>query len=352
MPFTSGQPNILVIEDNSGDFLLIEDYLREEISEPVIHNSKTFAEAKEILASKIPFNAILLDLSLSDGSGEELVKEVIKISKNIPVIVLTGYSNKAFGIKTLSLGVSDYLLKDELTATQLFKSIAYSIERKKNTLKLKQSEEKYRNLFHLSPQPMWVFDNETFKFLSVNEAAIQHYGYSKEEFLAMTIKDIRAASDAKMVDEIVSTTKKNQAFYKGTFSHYKKNGDLIYVDIQSNTINFNGKMARLVLATDISERINQMQTIQERNLQLQEIAWIQSHIVRAPLARIMGLIDLIKNYSYDSNKISELLGYILTSSNELDEVIKGIVKRTEQVEAEKSSEQSSNQESEESSNIS
>jgi len=83
---------------------------------------------------------------------------VVNLSLNLagfaPVIVLTGYSNLEFSIESLSAGVSDYLLKDELTSTLLYKSIVYSIERSAYSEKLKKSEKNYRHLFEFSPVPM------------------------------------------------------------------------------------------------------------------------------------------------------------------------------------------------------
>src|SRR5690606_34852793 len=113
--------------------------------------------------------------------------EVMALAKSTPVIVLTGYSDIDFGIKSLSMGISDYLLKEELSATSLYKSIMYSIERKEIYRTLKESEKRYKDLFHLSPEPMWLYDVETLKFLDINNAAIKHYGFSREEFLNMTI---------------------------------------------------------------------------------------------------------------------------------------------------------------------
>src|SRR5690554_733658 len=197
--------HLLVIEDNSGDLLLIEDFLFEKIQSPYIQDAKTFEEAKYYLNKKGEvYDAILLDLSLPDKSGEGLLDEILLIAKSIPVIVLTGYSDIGFGIKSLSLGIADYLLKDELTATSLYKSIVYSIERKEISRHLKESEKRYRDLFHLSPQPMWVYDVETLAFLDVNQAAVEHYGYSKEEFLSMTILEIRPPDEVPKFKELAN----------------------------------------------------------------------------------------------------------------------------------------------------
>lgn len=138
----SSTVDILVIEDNTGDYLLIQEYFSEEIKNPVIVHSPTFALAKEILLKDNKFNGILLDLSLPDNQGEKLIDDIVGLAGEIPVIVLTGYENKEFGIKTLSLGISDYLLKDELSSSILIKSLSYSIERKKINNQLKEAEEK------------------------------------------------------------------------------------------------------------------------------------------------------------------------------------------------------------------
>ncbi|MBC8034899.1 MAG: PAS domain S-box protein [Chitinophagaceae bacterium] len=247
---------ILVIEDNAGDFVLIEDYLKEYNPSAIVQQAGTFARAKELLSATSPYDAILLDLSLPDGSGEDVVKEIVLMASSSPVIVLTGYLDRKFGIRTLSMGISDYLFKEEVNASQLYKSIDYSMERKRIGERLRESEEKYRNLFHLSPMPMWVFDSDTLKFLDVNEAAIRHYGYNREEFLASNIIQIRPKEDAEMVKEIVLNNKrKTSIFYKGLVRHTKKNGDIIFVKVESNKINFDGKDARLILATDVTETL-------------------------------------------------------------------------------------------------
>jgi PAS domain S-box-containing protein len=246
--------NVLVIEDNYGDYVLIEDYLTEGFGSPTIFHSKTFAEAKAFLATKPKIDIILLDLTLPDLSGKELIEEVHALTA-VPIIVLTGYVNKEFGFKTLAAGVSDYLLKDELSASHLYKGITYSIEREKNLQKLRESEEKYKNLFQLSPLPKWIYDVQTLKFLNVNNAAIRHYGYSYDEFMNMTIVDIREAGEHDILQNALKNIETDSSYQRGNFRHIKKNGEVIDVQIESNEIEFEGKQARLVLSIDITDRI-------------------------------------------------------------------------------------------------
>jgi len=138
--------SILVIEDNPGDFELIEEFLREQIEVPVITHAQNYKAAKACLSGdKVSFNVILLDLSLPDKTGSDLIANIVHESNNVPVIVLTGYDDFTFGVKSISLGVSDYVLKDELTSLTLYKTIIYSLERRKIVSTLEESEKRIRS---------------------------------------------------------------------------------------------------------------------------------------------------------------------------------------------------------------
>jgi two-component system cell cycle sensor histidine kinase/response regulator CckA len=110
-------------------------------------------------------------------------------------------------------------------------------------------EVSYRLLFEKNPQPMWVYDIDSLVFLAVNEAAVKHYGYSSAEFLRMTIRDIRPAQDIPALLENVS-----REVARVERRHRKKDGGLIDVEVTTNNLDWAGRLARLVLATDITER--------------------------------------------------------------------------------------------------
>jgi PAS domain S-box-containing protein len=247
---------ILVVEDNLGDYTIVEDFLTEQISDPVIVHADNFKRAFEILfAGEIIFDAILLDLTLPDKSGQNLINEMLRIASLCPIIILTGYGNIEFSLKSISHGISDYLLKDELNPAMLYKSIVYSVERKKIISKLKESEKRYSNLFHLCPQPMWVYDMDTLKILQANKAAIEDYGYSEEEYLNMTIWDIKPAEEIQRTQEYVSRQKlEKKGVYKVNSRHCKKTGEIIDVEISTTPIFINEKDCRLVVGIDVTEK--------------------------------------------------------------------------------------------------
>jgi PAS domain S-box-containing protein len=116
-----------------------------------------------------------------------------------------------------------------------------------------ECEEKNSYLFANNPQPMWIYDLETLAFLEVNNAAIHHYNYTREEFLSMTLKDIRPKEDIEKLLKDVELTRKlyNPA---GEWRHLKKDGKIIHVEIISHQITYNGRKARHVMINDITER--------------------------------------------------------------------------------------------------
>jgi PAS domain S-box-containing protein len=118
---------------------------------------------------------------------------------------------------------------------------------------LRQSEERYRMLFDSNPHPVWVYDLQSLAILDVNQAAIRSYGYSGGEFLSLTIKDIRPPEDVPALLETTRNTPKDSET-TGIWKHLKKNGAQIDVEITSHPLEYSGKAARLVVATDVTTR--------------------------------------------------------------------------------------------------
>ncbi|MDB5024935.1 MAG: domain S-box protein [Mucilaginibacter sp.] len=118
--------------------------------------------------------------------------------------------------------------------------------------------------------------------------------------------------------------------HRGIFWHKKKNGEIIQADIQSTDILYKGQKAKVILANDITERLNYIKAIEEQNEKLKEISRLQSHVIRAPLAKITGLIPLINDVK--ENMVEREKNCLFLSANELDQVIGIITDKTNIVE--------------------
>ncbi|WKK86280.1 response regulator [Marivirga arenosa] len=324
--------DILVIEDNPGDALLIEDFLDEAAILNRLYKADDFKSAEKLLNNTTSYDIILLDLSLPDKNGEELINDIQVLTKDKPIVILTGYPNMDFAIKSLALGASDYVLKDVLNATILEKSIIYSIERNKILVDLKESEKRYADLFQLSPSPMFVFERDSFEILDVNEAALQNYGYSIEEFMALDITQLMDEKSKLSFKNSLSSLKRNhQNQYIGLQNHITKKGQIIEVEVSANSFIYKGKVSEIISLNDVTEKNRQIAAIEEQNKRLKEIAWTQSHVVRAPLARIMGLVEAMKGDNFDKIEKNTFYDYIIKSADELDQIIREIVSKSQEI---------------------
>jgi PAS domain S-box-containing protein len=164
---------------------------------------------------------------------------------------------------------------------------------------LRESEEKYRYLFDNNPQPMWIFDIETLNFIEVNRAALNHYGYSREEFLSMSLKDICPPEDIPALLKDVEKTKGyNQS---GVWRYIKKNGKLIFVEITTFPVIFNGMNARSVLIHDITESKKSEEKLRESEFRFKQVSENAQELIWE--------VDKNGLYTYSSPVIKNLLGY-------------------------------------------
>ncbi len=129
-----------------------------------------------------------------------------------------------------------------------------------------QANDQYRHLFEANPTPMWVYDVETLRILEVNAAAIAQYGYTREEFLARTARDIRPAQELAQAPELILQA--DGAGFRGRWRHQRKDGAVIFVSLYSSPLTFAGRAARMVVATDVSEQQLADETISQNEANL------------------------------------------------------------------------------------
>jgi diguanylate cyclase (GGDEF)-like protein/PAS domain S-box-containing protein len=204
------------------------------------------------------------------------------------------------------LSASSFVRKDDGTPVGVVYVASDFTERKRAEKALRESEHRYRTLFDANPLPMWVYDFETLKFTAVNDAAVRHYGYSRDEFLSMKITDIRPEEDVPAVLAALPSLEMKRG--PAAHRHRRKDGSLIDVDITSFEFQSGGRRSRLVIAQDVTDRRRaeeELRRSEERYRELFENAndYVFTTDLQGRLTSINLAAERVLGYSRD-----ELLG--------------------------------------------
>lgn len=215
-------------------------------------------------AQHIPFSSdfevIFLFTELMKQISATMVRQ---LNTNFPDAAIILIINTATDQPVLPAGADDWLLSSWLEPLLLKKTIQLAIERKRTSFN-------YLRIFNENPNPMYIYEKDTFGFLEVNTAALRQYGYTKDEFLQLTAKDIRPNSEL-------------EAFYKindelpvaysnaGIWQHTRKNGETFYVHIFTRQILFEEKICKLVMAIDIDNTVKTENALKKKAREIENI---------------------------------------------------------------------------------
>jgi PAS domain S-box-containing protein len=253
-----------------------------------------------------PYSVAFVDVRMPPGwDGIETVSRLWAVAPDLQIVICTAYSDYSWSEMTAKLSHSDRLLilkkpfdavevlQLAATLTEKWRLLQFSNQRlaelerliqdrtavlrqtneslqseiqcrKKTSDALSESEQRYHLLFSKNPLPMWVVDLETLAFLAVNDAAIQNYGYSAAQFAAMTVVDLHLPEDVGPVQARFFGDQRLLPTRNLVVKHRKKDGSVFSADITSCPINFSGRLAKLALAVDVTERRHAEALIREQ----------------------------------------------------------------------------------------
>ena len=299
---------LLMVEDQRFDAML----LRKQLTAPVVgcshvDHAETLAGAIEVLG-QCAYDAVLLDLGLSDSEGVQAVRALRQRFPEVVVVVLTGRDEEQLGLDAMASGAQDMLVKGSFDTDGLARALHYAIERQRLEGGLRQSAEEHRTLFENNPFPVWVYDSFTLRLLAVNEATVREYGYTRDEFLKMTLLDLQPPEEAQLLIAAIEGRRGDSALVVEEWRHRRKNGTIFDVEINAQALDFRGRQARIVLARDITMRKRAIRALEIsdgrfRNLFQHSLGLICTHDLEGVLISVNPAAARAIDYS-----IGDLLG--------------------------------------------
>ncbi|HVK97169.1 MAG TPA: ATP-binding protein [Flavisolibacter sp.] len=193
---------VLIIDDDEDDFFITSDYMRgiQEYQLQIDWCYK-FNDSIQFLQNRA-YDIYFVDYRLGARTGLDFLREAVKIGAEEPIILLTGKGNKTVDIEAMQMGATDYLIKTELTTEKLERCIRYALERTAYLKALRANETKYRSIFELSKDAVFIADAEL-RFKDCNPATSELLGYQKEELIHMSFYDLLSDVNDKELLKII-----------------------------------------------------------------------------------------------------------------------------------------------------
>lgn len=244
---------ILLVEDNPGDVVIIGEILKEihGVKFKVTHSNKLHSGMENLKNND--FDILILDLNLPDSQGLETFKNMNQKAPDLPIIILTGFSDEEMAISSVGEGAQDYLVKGQIDSQLLAKSIKYAIERKGIERELRKSEEKYRLMVEKIQSGVFLINSEN-KLKYVNEAMAQMLGYSVTDMLDKDIfKFTVPQEEYKLKDHLRSLKKRPAQTYELEFIT-NKGSKVCFLIATSALYKGDDYLGSISIMTDISAR--------------------------------------------------------------------------------------------------
>jgi PAS domain S-box-containing protein len=311
---------ILIIDDDEDDFFITSQYLK-EIDEYQLQVEGCYRYADGIQHLKERRHDIyFVDYRLGARTGLDFLKEAVNLQVEEPIVLLTGKGNKDVDIEAMQMGATDYLIKTELNADKLERCIRYALERTAYLKRLRANEKKYRNIFELSKDAVFIADKDL-RFVDMNPATSTLLGYEKTDLQQKTVYDL-----------IADTADKQQLL-----SIMEKEGEVNDLEIDLTTSN--GEIKSCIFSVSLTEDdsgsyyqgllhdITNLRRAEKANLQIEKLGATGrlvrtlAHEVRNPLNNINMSVEQLLQSAQEEDEAHLFLDIVQRNSKRIGDII-------------------------------
>ncbi|MCM2280879.1 MAG: ATP-binding protein [Bdellovibrionaceae bacterium] len=308
--------HILLVDDDADDHMIIGDLLRETMADRVHLDWEPHYEQAKDKIRKGEHDAYLVDYRLGAKTGLDLIRECGDMGNPAPFILLTGYGDHDVDLEAMKSGVSDFLIKAQLNASMLERSIRYSINHAEAIETLREREESLRSLFDAAFEGIFVLAEDG-RILDANSTAGTIFGCRPNEMIGGFLQDMLIDPEP-----LIATENARQALGRRCLD-----GGVVHLELHSKPYRFRGRACILTACRDISERVQMEAQIfqQDRLASIGLLASSLAHEIGTPLGVIRGRAELLGMKAGSDPLVNDNVAIIVSQIDRVSKLIRSLL---------------------------
>jgi len=310
---------ILLIEDNPLDRKIIHEYISTNTLERYeVIEADRLSTGLELI-SEYNFDLILLDLFLPDAGNLEALEKIIAYNPDIPIIILTGLGDEELGISAVRIGAQDYLIKGEFNGSLLNRALRYARERKISEFALRESENRFREMFNSSSDLMSIMEEKTGKTIWYNPAWIKTLGYDSNT-IGNSIEKIHPEDRSRFVEEWNNLLNERVSIDNLQYRFRNDKGEYLYLATTINPVEVAGNRLLYIVARNITE-VKKKEEILRENEERYRILFNESPIglMEQDFSNVKENIDIL-----NQNGVTDLHQYFESHPLEIEKLLQKV----------------------------
>ena len=305
-----GKIKVLLLEDNPGNVLLIQEMFKEEIASRFeLASVARLADGIKRLSEQ-EFDAVILDLNLPDSSGIATARRLKQNAPNLPIVILTALADESVALEALQIGMEDYLVKGQITGALLTHALRYAIERKHVEKALRESELKYRSLVEQSLLGILIVQDE--RIVYMNNLMAEKSGYSVDEAISLSPEQLRELiypDDRAVVwNRMLRRLAGDQEPARNECRFVVKDGSIYWADVHTSVIEYLGRPAIQMFIVDITERKHSEEALKKSEEKYRNLVEREKDVICSvdPLGFVKSINSAVEMWGYTADEVLKM----------------------------------------------